>query len=109
MNGDFNGTTVSFKMYPNATGGKLFYSDIKGKCTVTVRYLKGMEDFKFVWSDPVEVKDIAFAYEAGGTDESGNKQADSLAASFTYSVSFTFSGVNVSNLRIDEITGHMHA
>ena len=104
LNASYQGNTVTFRLYPNSNKGKLFSSDISGKCTVTVKYMIGV----FVWSDPYTVTDVAFTYKAGGT-EGEYKQADYLEASFTKDVGLEYTGVNVYNLNVTEITGHMQA
>lgn len=107
-NANFNDTTVTFHISPSSAKGKLFSPDIKGKCNVSAKYLLGLtSDFKFIWSDPIEYADVAFAYKEGGTGDSGIKYADYLEASFAYSVDFSFSAVNVFNLSVTEISGHM--
>lgn len=110
LNASFNtdAKTVSFTIEANPVSGKLFSSDIKGKCSVSVKYMKGINpDLTIIWSDPYIVNDIAFAYKEGETGESGYKRADYLGASFSYSVDFEFTGVNVYNLQVSEISGHM--
>ena len=102
-NANFDATNVYFNIYPNSTAGKLFSSDIKGKCSVSFKYATGFLD----WNDPIEVKDIVFEYKAGGTSEGGIKQFDSLAASFVHNVTGEFGVVNVYNLKVTEISGHM--
>ena len=107
-NGNFDAATVSFRINPNVHAGKLFSPDIKGKCNVSVKYLLSYSlETGFEWSDSYEIKDVAFTYKEGGTSESGLKTVDYLAASFSYSVDFTFSMVNVYNLNVTEISGHM--
>lgn len=107
-NANFNETTVTFHINSNAETGKLFSNDIRGKCNVNVKYLLGLtSDLKFIWSDPYSITDVSFAYKEGSTSESGFKMNDYLEASFTYSVDFSFNMVNVYNLNVTEISGHM--
>ena len=107
-NANFNETTVTFHINSNAETGKLFSNDIRGKCNVSVKYLLGLtSDLKFIWSDPYSITDVSFAYKEGSTNESGFKMNDYLEASFTYSVDFSFKAVNVYNLNVTEISGHM--
>ena len=107
-NFDSAAKTVTFHISPSSAKGKLFSSDIKGKCDVTAKYLLGFTtDFKFDWSEPIEYKDVEFAFKEGGTSESGYKNADYLEAKFSYSVDFEFTMVNVYNLKVTEISGHM--
>lgn len=106
-NASFDEKRITFGIYPNNAKGKLFSSDIKGKCNVSVKYMTGLSsDFKFIWSDPYEIKDVEFAYKEGA--KSGDsQQVDYLQASFEYNVDFKFSTVNVFNLQVTEISGHM--
>ena len=107
-NANYSNGTVTFSIYPNVQTGKLFSSDIKGKCSVTVKFLKGLTtDITFNWSDPVEINDVAFVYKEGGSSDSGFKQADYLAASFSHSLDYAVSMANVYNLKVTEISGHM--
>lgn len=107
-NGNFDSSKITFHISPSSAKGKLFSSDIKGKCNVNVKYLLGVSsDFKFIWSDPYEYNAVEFAYKEGGTNELGYKNADYLEASFSYSVGFTFQAVNIYNLNVTEISGHM--
>lgn len=107
-NANFNDKNVIFNIYPGDEKGKLFSPDIKGKCNITVKYLKGMTaDLKFDWSDPVTVNGVEFKYKEGDTSESGFKMADSLEGVFEYNVDYSFSAVNVYNLEVTEISGHM--
>ncbi len=107
-NADFNETTVTFHINSNVETGKLFSKDIRGKCNVSVKYLLGLtSDLKFIWSDPYSITDVSFVYKEGSTSESGFKINDYLEASFAYSVDFSFQAVNVYNLNVTEISGHM--
>jgi len=107
-NANFNETTITFHINSNVETGKLFSSDIRGKCNVSVKYLLGLtSDLKFIWSDPYSITDVSFTYKEGNTSESGFKINDYLEASFTYSVDFSFNMVNVYNLNVTEISGHM--
>ena len=107
-NADFNETTVTFHINSNVETGKLFSKDIRGKCNVSVKYLLGLtSDIKFIWSDPYSITDVSFVYKEGSTSESGFKINDYLEASFAYSVDFSFKAVNVYNLNVTEISGHM--
>ena len=108
VNASFTDTTITFHIEPNVATGKLFSSDIKGVCNVTVKFLLGTtSDLKFNWSDPYIYTQIPFTYKEGGMSESGFKINDYLEASFTYSVDFSFNMVNVYNLNVTEISGHM--
>lgn len=107
-NANFNETTVTFHINSNVETGKLFSNDIRGKCNVSVKYLLGLtSDLKFNWSDPYSISDVSFVYKEGSTSESGFKINDYLEASFAYSVDFSFQAVNVYNLNVTEISGHM--
>lgn len=102
-NANFDASTISFNIYPSQEAGKLFSSDIKGKCNLTYKYATGLLN----WSEPVEVKDVAFAYKEGGKDESGEERLDSLFGSFSYQSEEKPGVVNVYNIVITEISGHM--
>ena len=107
-NANFTDTTITFHINSNVETGKLFSSDIKGVCNVQAKFLIGLtSDLKFIWSDPYTFNQIPFVYKEGSTSESGLKINDYLEASFTYSVDFSFNMVNVYNLNVTEISGHM--
>ncbi len=107
LNGNFTGTLISFSLYPNPAKGKLFSSDIKGKCKVSVKNCKGINaDFTFDFDDPFEVSDVEFRFVAG-KEEDGYKTMDSLQGSFANTASYELKGVCVYNVRITEISGHM--
>ena len=112
-NADFDedAKTVTFKIYPNSGKGKLFSNDITGKCNVSVKYGTGYEiGSGFIWSETYEMKDIALSFKAGGTNpDTGSEMLDALEGTFNYSVEFNFSLVNVFNLELTEISGHMKA
>lgn len=104
-NADFDASskTIKVHLYPSVAQGKLFSSDIKGKCSLSIKYGSGFFD----WSEPEQYSNVAFAFKTGGTGESGTKQADYLEASFTYTYTGEFGFVNVYNVTITEISGHM--
>lgn len=106
-NANFNDGKVSFNINPNSEKGKLFSPDIKGKCDIKVKYCLGIVNFQFDWSEPYEYKGVEFAYKEGGTNESGFKNMDTLEGVFTASVEFEYQAVNVYDLKVTEISGHM--
>ena len=107
LNASFKGTLVTFSLSPNPAKGKLFSSDIKGKCKVSVKNCKGINaNFTFDFDDPFEVSDVEFHFVEGKV-ENGNKMMDSLQGSFTNTASYEIYGVCVYNVRITEISGHM--
>jgi hypothetical protein len=107
LNANFTGTTITFSLYPNPAKGKLFSSDIKGKCKVSVKNCKGINaDFTFDFDDPFEVSDVEFRFVAG-KEEDGYKTMDYLEGSFANTASYQLKGVCVYNVRITEISGHM--
>lgn len=110
-NFDTDAKTVTFNIYPNSAKGKLFSSDIQGKCNISVKYcLEYIPGSGFVWSDPYEMTNVALAYKAGETNpDTGSQTLDSLQGTFTYDVDFSFSVVNVFNMTVTEISGHMQA
>lgn len=110
-NFDEDAKTVSFKIYPNSEKGKLFSSDITGKCNISVKYATGYDiGTGFIWSETYEQKGVALSFKAGGTNpDSGSEMMDALEGTFTYTVEFNFSVVNVFNLEVTEISGHMKA
>ena len=110
-NFDADAKTVTFNIYPNSGKGKLFSSDIQGKCNISVKYcLSFIPGSGFVWSDPYEMTNVALTYKAGEINpDTGSQSLDSLQGTFTYEVDFSFSFVNVFNMTVTEISGHMQA
>jgi hypothetical protein len=107
LNANFTGTTITFSLSPNPAKGKLFSSDIKGKCKVSVKNCKGINaDFTFDFDDPFEVSDVEFRFVAS-KEEDGYKTMDYLEGSFANTASYQLKGVCVYNVRITEISGHM--
>ena len=92
---------------PNPAKGKLFSSDIKGKCKVSVKNCRGMIGLtKFDFDDPFEVSDVELRFVAG-KEEDGYKTMDYLEGHFANTASYEIYGVCVYNVRITEISGHM--
>lgn len=107
LNASFTGTTITFSLSPNPAKGKLFSSDIKGKCKVSVKNCRGMIGLtKFDFDDPFEASDVELRFVAG-KEEDGYKAMDSLQGSFANTASYEIYGVCVYNVRITEISGHM--
>lgn len=98
---------VTFHLYSNSASGKLFSSDIKGKCSLSVKFGRGLLPIE--WSEAEEHTNVEFVYKEGGTSAEGYKQADYLEGSFTYTYDGDFGLVNVYNVTVTEISGHMQA
>ena len=102
-NANFTKEEITFYIYPNSTAGKLFSPDIKGKCNLSYKYSTGF----FNWSQEFEAKDVSFVYYEGETSESGFKNVDSLKATFPNPITIDIGMINVYNVVVTEISGHM--
>ena len=106
INAEVNGVTVSFSLYPNVEGGKLFSENITGKCSFTVKYSDGSATQtlppQINWSEASEVNNVSFVYKKGEGD-----RMDSLEASYTFTNDNRYVQATVYNLKITEISGNM--
>ncbi len=102
MNGNYIKGKVTFHIYPNSGKGKLFSPDIKGKCDIKVKYFVSS-----YYTEAYEYKGVAFTYKEGGKSESGSSMMDYLEGVFTPKEKFEITGVNVYDLKVTEISGHM--
>ena len=106
-NGDVHGDTVTFAIYPNVDGGKLFSEDIVGTCDITVKYADASFslDTGSNWTTPENLYGIRFAFKKA--TEVG--EMDYLEGKYTITPDASKVKVNVYNVRITSIYGHMKA